>query len=72
MNETKKLDFETCIDGLKEIVLNVLVEAKQTGECLGPMEIASRTGIADNLSVAEGEHSFMGSFYTHASFYSET
>ncbi len=58
----KKLEIETCIDGLKEIILDVLVEAKRTGECLGPTEIASRTGIADNLSVAEGEQNFMGAF----------
>lgn len=62
MNAPKKLDIETCISGLKDIILDVLVEAKRTGECLGPTEIASRTGIADNLFVVEGEQNFIGAF----------
>ena len=62
MNDTKKLNVKTCIDGLKEIVLDVLVGAKQAGECLGPTEIASRTGIADNLVIAKDEENFMGAF----------
>ena len=49
MNDTKNLAAKICMDGLKDIVLNVLAEAKET-EDLGPKEIGIRTGIIDQLS----------------------
>ena len=49
MNDTKDLAAKICMDGLKEIVLNVLAEVKET-EDLGPTEIGIRTGIIDQLS----------------------
>lgn len=49
MNDTKKLDAQTCIDGLKEIILNVLEETKEKGEHLGATDIARRTGIREQF-----------------------
>jgi len=47
MNDTKKLDVETCIDELKEIVLDALVEPKRKGDWLGPSDVRDEAGIHD-------------------------
>ena len=47
MNDTKKLDVKTCIDGLKEIVLDALVEPKRKGDWLGPSAVRDKAGIHD-------------------------
>ena len=62
MNDTEKWDVETCISGLKDVILNVLVELKQKGEWLGPAEICRRTGIDDYLYVSEQKENFKGAF----------
>lgn len=49
MNDTKKLDVETCIDRLQEIVLDVLAKAKENKKCLGASDIATETGIREQF-----------------------
>ena len=49
MNDTKNSAAQTCIDGLKEIILNVLAEAKEKGEHLGATDIAKKTGIREQF-----------------------
>ena len=49
MNDTKKLDVESCIDGLKDEILNVLAKAKEKGDRLGATDIARSTGIRDQF-----------------------
>ncbi len=47
MNTTKKLSAKTCVDELKELILDVLVEPKANGEWLGPSDVRDEAGIQD-------------------------
>ena len=49
MTNTKRMNAEICIIGLKEAVLDVLTEAKEKGERLGATDIAKRTGIREQF-----------------------
>ncbi len=49
MNDTKKLDVETCIDALKVAVLDVLAKAKQEGYRLNVVGVSNRTGITNQF-----------------------
>ena len=49
MNETRKLFAKTCIGGLQELILDILVEEKEKGEGLGQTEISRRTGIRNQF-----------------------
>ena len=62
MNDTKKWDVETCMSGLKDVILDVLVEPKRKREWLGPAEICRRTGIDDLLYATEQKENFKGVF----------
>ena len=53
MNDTKKLDVETCISGPKEIVLDTLVEAKKKGKKLGIKGVRDAAGITELLQSDE-------------------
>ena len=64
MNDTKKLATKICIDGLEEIILNVLAEAeaKHPEEYVRLQDIRKRSGIEDRLSVKEKKHDLRGQF----------
>ena len=49
MNDTKNLAVKICIDGLKEIVLNVLAEAKEKDEHLGVAKVKNGAGIGNQF-----------------------
>ena len=55
MNDTKRVDVETCISDLKEIVLNVLVEAKQEGHILNTRGVSHRAGINEHFTGDESK-----------------
>ena len=65
MNDTKKLDVETCIDRLKEIVLDALVEPKRKEEWLGPSKIRYATGIDHHLIAANPQKNFKNFLHAH-------
>jgi len=56
MNDTKKLDVKTYINGLKEIVLDALVEPKRKGLWLGPSAIRDKARIHDYFQDKEEYH----------------
>ena len=45
MNDTKDLAVKICMDGLKEIILEALVEPKRDGNWLGPSDVRDASGI---------------------------
>jgi hypothetical protein len=62
MNDTKKLDVETCIHGLAETVLDVLVETGKGGDYTRLKEIADKSGIEDKLATVKGMPDFGNAF----------
>lgn len=54
MNEKQHMKVEIYIDGLKEIILDVLAEAKAKGERLGVAKIRDLSGIGQQF---QGEES---------------
>ena len=61
MMDTKHLDVETCIDGLKEIILDVLVETGHTGKYMQLSDIRKRSGINDQFDT-KGKKNLKGQF----------
>ena len=55
MNDTKRVDVETCISDLKEVVLGVLVEAKQEGHALTTRGVSHRAGIREYFTGDESK-----------------
>ena len=51
MNDTKELDAQVCISGLKELILNVLAEAGRKG--LRIIDVRKITGIEDQLNLKD-------------------
>ena len=51
MNDTKKLDAQACISGLKELILDVLAEAGRKG--LRIIDVRKITGIEDQLDLED-------------------
>lgn len=49
MNNTKRVDVQTCMLDLQEALLDVLAEAKQAGKCIGVAEIAKISGIREQF-----------------------
>ena len=49
MNDTKRVDVETCISDLKEVVMDVLVEAKREGYALTTRGVRDRAGISEHF-----------------------
>ena len=62
MNDTKKLDVQTCIDGLKEIVLDVLVEPKRKGEWVRTSNVKREVGIIGHLVAVDPKEDFRSFF----------
>ena len=55
MNDTKKLDVETCINGLQVAVLDVLVGAKREGYALTTRGVRDRVGISEHFPSDESK-----------------
>jgi len=55
MNDSKKIDVETCFSELKEAVFDALVEPKKQGRHLDLAEIESRAEISDRFQSTESE-----------------
>ena len=61
MNDTKKLDVGTCISGLKDIILDVLVETGHTEDYMELKDIREKSGI-NNQFVTKGNENLKGQF----------
>lgn len=61
MNDTKKLDVKTCVDGLKNVILDVLVETGHTGDYMELKDIREKSGI-NNQFVTKGNENLKGQF----------
>ena len=53
MNTTRKLSVETCIDGLKERILDALVVPKKHDRWLGPSAVRDLSGIQGQFEAKE-------------------
>ena len=62
MDTTQEWDLETCIHGLAETVLDVLVETGKGGDYTRLKEIADKSGIEDKLARVESEPKFGHAF----------
>ena len=61
MNDTKKLDVKTCVDGLKNVILDVLVETAHTGDYMELKDIREKSGI-NNQFMTKGNENLKGQF----------
>lgn len=61
MNDTKNLDAKACIDGLKDVILDVLVETGHTGNYIELKDIREKSGINDQF-VTKGDENLKGQF----------
>lgn len=62
MNAMQELDLETCIDGLTEIILDVLVETGKTGNYLQLSTVGRRSGIEDAIATPKNKNNFKDAF----------
>ena len=60
MNNAKNLDAKTCIDGLKDVILDVLIETG-TGDYMKLKNIRQKSGI-NNQFVTKGDENLEGQF----------
>ena len=62
IDATQEWDLDTCIHGLAEIVLDVLVETGHTGDYMQLKDIADKSGIEDKLIAVEDMPAFKNAF----------